>query len=129
MASKPAWACGVAVVGSQWADATLMLGVTKYLKLVYGFSIEYVCCGFIIVKPSSFLNCDLGRHSAVYASYWPLFRCHSFWNCGGPRQGVWNCVYNHCQKAFCLHVFVFLTHNDLNTMIEVFLQHISLLQP
>lgn len=40
--SKPAWACGIAVVGSQWADATLMLGVTKYLKLVYGFSIEYV---------------------------------------------------------------------------------------
>lgn len=40
--SKPAWACGVAVVGSQWADATLMLGVTKYLKLVYGFSIDYV---------------------------------------------------------------------------------------
>lgn len=36
--SGPAWACGVAVVGSQWADATLMLGVTKYLKLVYGFS-------------------------------------------------------------------------------------------
>ncbi|ENN76129.1 hypothetical protein D910_04909 [Dendroctonus ponderosae] len=41
LGSKPAWACGVAVVGSQWADATLMLGVTKYLKLVYGFSIEY----------------------------------------------------------------------------------------
>lgn len=40
--SKPAWACGIAVVGSQWADSTLMLGVTKYLKLVYGFSIEYV---------------------------------------------------------------------------------------
>ncbi|GJQ69609.1 hypothetical protein Trydic_g6702 [Trypoxylus dichotomus] len=39
--SKPAWACGIAVVGSQWADATLMLGVTKYLKLVYGFSIAY----------------------------------------------------------------------------------------
>ncbi|KAJ8974732.1 hypothetical protein NQ317_010610 [Molorchus minor] len=39
--SKPAWACGIAVIGSQWADATLMLGVTKYLKLVYGFSIEY----------------------------------------------------------------------------------------
>lgn len=38
---KPAWACGVAVVGSQWADATLMLGVTKYLKLVYGFSVAY----------------------------------------------------------------------------------------
>lgn len=42
LTSKPAWACGIAVVGSQWADATLMLGVTKYLKLVYGFSIEYV---------------------------------------------------------------------------------------
>nr|CAH7751468.1 unnamed protein product [Callosobruchus chinensis] len=41
LASKPAWACGIAVIGSQWADATLMLGVTKYLKLVYGFSIEY----------------------------------------------------------------------------------------
>ncbi|XP_017781574.1 PREDICTED: sialin-like [Nicrophorus vespilloides] len=39
--SKPAWSCGIAVVGSQWADATLMLGVTKYLKLVYGFSIAY----------------------------------------------------------------------------------------
>ncbi|XP_065157399.1 sialin-like [Atheta coriaria] len=39
--SKPAWACGIAVMGSQWADATLMLGVTKYLKLVYGFSIAY----------------------------------------------------------------------------------------
>ncbi|KAF2886121.1 hypothetical protein ILUMI_20051 [Ignelater luminosus] len=39
--SGPAWACGIAVIGSQWADATLMLGVTKYLKLVYGFSIEY----------------------------------------------------------------------------------------
>jgi ACS family sodium-dependent inorganic phosphate cotransporter len=42
LTSKPAWACGIAVIGSQWADATLMLGVTKYLKLVYGFSIEYV---------------------------------------------------------------------------------------
>jgi MFS transporter, ACS family, solute carrier family 17 (sodium-dependent inorganic phosphate cotransporter), other len=40
--SGPAWACGIAVIGSQWADATLMLGVTKYLKLVYGFSIENV---------------------------------------------------------------------------------------
>lgn len=40
--SGPAWSCGIAVIGSQWADATLMLGVTKYLKLVYGFSIEYV---------------------------------------------------------------------------------------
>jgi len=54
LASKPAWACGVAVVGSQWADATLMLGVTKYLKLVYGFSIEYVCCSIVFVKQEDF---------------------------------------------------------------------------
>lgn len=47
--SGPAWACGVAVVGSQWADATLMLGVTKYLKLVYGFSTAYVSNLFIMI--------------------------------------------------------------------------------
>lgn len=47
--SKPAWACGIAVIGSQWADATLMLGVTKYLKLVYGFSTGYVSAVLMMI--------------------------------------------------------------------------------
>lgn len=65
--SGPAWACGIAVIGSQWADATLMLGVTKYLKLVYGFSIEYVT--FIFVKINIFY-----KH-IFRMMYWPL--CHT----------------------------------------------------
>lgn len=42
LASPAVWACGLVVLGSQWADATLMLGVLKYLKLVYGFTTSHV---------------------------------------------------------------------------------------
>ncbi|KAG5865857.1 hypothetical protein JTB14_033024 [Gonioctena quinquepunctata] len=68
--SKPAWACGIAVIGSQWADATLMLGVTKYLKLVYGFSLEYK-------SPMEDRNCDRmdtesNSHSLNSNFEWPI---------------------------------------------------------
>ena len=36
--SVPVWASAVATMGNQWGDATLALGMTKYLKLIYGFS-------------------------------------------------------------------------------------------
>lgn len=36
--SVPVWASTVATMGQQWGDATLALGMTKYLKLIYGFS-------------------------------------------------------------------------------------------
>ncbi|XP_076267942.1 sialin-like isoform X1 [Rhynchophorus ferrugineus] len=89
LASKPAWACGVAVVGSQWADATLMLGVTKYLKLVYGFSIEYedilqsmphighffaaITFGIVVdhVRESGIASTTTARKLFVYMSHFP----------------------------------------------------------
>ncbi|CAG9769291.1 unnamed protein product [Ceutorhynchus assimilis] len=89
LASKPAWACGVAVVGSQWADATLMLGVTKYLKLVYGFSIEYadilqsmphighffaaITFGIVVdhVRESGIVSTTTARKLFVYMSHFP----------------------------------------------------------
>ncbi|KAK5649238.1 hypothetical protein RI129_000267 [Pyrocoelia pectoralis] len=85
--SGPAWACGVAVVGSQWADATLMLGVTKYLKLVYGFGIEYddvlaslphighffaaITFGIVVdhVRQSGLLSTTSARKLFVYISH------------------------------------------------------------
>ncbi|CAH0553795.1 unnamed protein product [Brassicogethes aeneus] len=87
--SKPAWACGIAVVGSQWADATLMLGVTKYLKLVYGFSIEYedilqslphighffaaITFGIVVdhVRMSKIVSTTTSRKLFVYISHFP----------------------------------------------------------
>ncbi|KAJ8970462.1 hypothetical protein NQ314_001214 [Rhamnusium bicolor] len=87
--SKPAWACGIAVIGSQWADATLMLGVTKYLKLVYGFSIEYedilqslphighffaaITFGIVVdhVRESGLVSTTTARKFFVYLSHFP----------------------------------------------------------
>ncbi|XP_028127894.1 sialin-like [Diabrotica virgifera virgifera] len=89
LASKPAWCCGIAVIGSQWADATLMLGVTKYLKLVYGFSIGYedvlqymphighfvAAIGFGIVvdhvRGSGLISTTTARKFFVYLSHFP----------------------------------------------------------
>nr|CAD7402346.1 unnamed protein product [Timema poppensis] len=39
LSSAPVWACAVACLGNQWGQTTLQLAVTKYLKLVYGFSL------------------------------------------------------------------------------------------
>ncbi|XP_063243181.1 sialin-like [Bacillus rossius redtenbacheri] len=41
LSSAPVWACAVASLGNQWGQMTLQLAVTKYLKLVYGFSLTY----------------------------------------------------------------------------------------
>ncbi|XP_050308840.1 sialin-like [Anthonomus grandis grandis] len=89
LASKPAWSCGVAVVGSQWADATLMLGVTKYLKLVYGFSIEYedilqsmphighffaaITFGIVVdhIRSTGVVSTTTARKLFVYMSHFP----------------------------------------------------------
>ncbi|XP_057653518.1 sialin-like [Diorhabda carinulata] len=89
LASKPAWACGIAVIGSQWADATLMLGITKYLKLVYGFSIEYedvlqslphighffaaITFGIVVdhVRESGLISTTTSRKFFVYLSHFP----------------------------------------------------------
>ncbi|CAH1175771.1 unnamed protein product [Phaedon cochleariae] len=89
LTSKPAWACGIAVIGSQWADATLMLGVTKYLKLVYGFSIEYedilqslphighfiaaITFGIVVdhVRESGLVSTTTSRKFFVYLSHFP----------------------------------------------------------
>jgi hypothetical protein len=89
LTSKPAWACGIAVIGSQWADATLMLGVTKYLKLVYGFSIEYqdilqslphighfiaaITFGIVVdhVRESGIVSTTTARKLFVYISHFP----------------------------------------------------------
>ncbi|GLV43628.1 uncharacterized protein CBL_07045 [Carabus blaptoides fortunei] len=85
--SGPAWACGVAVVGSQWADATLMLGVTKYLKLVYGFSTAHehvlaslphighflaaIIFGFVVdhIRSSGIVSTTTARKFFVYISH------------------------------------------------------------
>ncbi|XP_015840882.1 sialin [Tribolium castaneum] len=89
LTSKPAWACGITVIGSQWADATLMLGVTKYLKLVYGFSIEYqdilqslphighffaaITFGVVVdhVRQSGIVSTTTARKLFVYISHFP----------------------------------------------------------
>lgn len=53
--SVPVWASAVATMGNQWGDATLALGMTKYLKLIYGFStanvswLEFVIIILIII--------------------------------------------------------------------------------
>ena len=44
--SVPVWASAVATMGNQWGDATLALGMTKYLKLIYGFSTANVSIPF-----------------------------------------------------------------------------------
>lgn len=100
LTSKPAWACGITVIGSQWADATLMLGVTKYLKLVYGFSIEYVTK--TLSQKTFPLLLFPARHSAVPAPHWPLFRCYYFRSCRRSRQTVRNCFNNDSKKIICL---------------------------
>ncbi|XP_045468044.1 sialin-like [Harmonia axyridis] len=87
--SKPAWSCGIAVIGSQWADATLMLGVTKYLKLVYGFSTGYddvlqylphighffsaITFGIVIdhIRTSAIVSTTTSRKLVVYFSHFP----------------------------------------------------------
>lgn len=89
LTSKPAWACGVAVIGSQWADGTLMLGVTKYLKLVYGFSTEYnevlqymphighflssMAFGIVIdhIRSTGLVSTTTARKVVVYFSHFP----------------------------------------------------------
>jgi len=46
--SVPVWASAVATMGNQWGDATLALGMTKYLKLIYGFSTANVSNSLLI---------------------------------------------------------------------------------
>ncbi|KYM78360.1 Sialin [Atta colombica] len=65
--SVPVWASAVATMGNQWGDATLALGMTKYLKLIYGFSTANVnsCEPRRSRNLTSLLNCNSIQDSVL----------------------------------------------------------------
>lgn len=42
--SAPAWSIGITTFGRIWVHYTFIIGGPKYMKSVFGFSIEKVCC-------------------------------------------------------------------------------------
>lgn len=67
--SVPVWASAVATMGNQWGDATLALGMTKYLKLIYGFSTANVSSLFhktLYLTASDIVLCSFDK---VYVTF------------------------------------------------------------
>ncbi|KAL2715167.1 sialin-like isoform X1 [Vespula squamosa] len=85
--SVPVWASAVATMGNQWGDATLALGMTKYLKLIYGFStandsvlttlphighfMAALTCGLLVdhVRESRIVSTTTARKLVVYTAH------------------------------------------------------------
>ncbi|XP_017887815.1 sialin-like [Ceratina calcarata] len=85
--SVPVWASAVATMGNQWGDATLALGMTKYLKLIYGFStandsvlttlphighfMAALTCGLLVdhVRESKIVSTTTARKLVVYTAH------------------------------------------------------------
>ncbi|XP_014208823.1 sialin-like isoform X2 [Copidosoma floridanum] len=85
--SVPVWASAVATMGNQWGDATLALGMTKYLKLIYGFStandsvlttlphighfMAALACALLVdhVRESKIVSTTTARKLVVYTGY------------------------------------------------------------
>ncbi|CAG5074002.1 Similar to SLC17A5: Sialin (Homo sapiens) [Cotesia congregata] len=85
--SVPVWASAVATMGNQWGDATLALGMTKYLKLIYGFStannsvlttlphighfMAALTCGLLVdhVRESGIVSTTTARKLVVYTAH------------------------------------------------------------
>uniref|UniRef100_A0ABD2VVF3 Major facilitator superfamily (MFS) profile domain-containing protein n=1 Tax=Trichogramma kaykai TaxID=54128 RepID=A0ABD2VVF3_9HYME len=81
------WASAVATMGNQWGDATLALGMTKYLKLIYGFStandsvlttlphighfMAALTCGLLVdhVRESKIVSTTTARKLVVYTAH------------------------------------------------------------
>ncbi|XP_066994039.2 sialin [Anabrus simplex] len=90
MLSGPVWACSLANLGSQWGQATLHLAVTKYLKLVYGFSLTYdrilsvlphlghfmaaILFGMVVdhARANDIVSTTTSRKFLVYLSHFPV---------------------------------------------------------
>ncbi|XP_046744760.1 sialin-like isoform X2 [Diprion similis] len=85
--SVPVWASAVATMGNQWGDATLSLGMTKYLKRIYGFStandsvlttlphighfMAALTCGLLVdhVRESGMVSTTTARKLVVYMAH------------------------------------------------------------
>ncbi|KAK0076946.1 hypothetical protein PV325_004641 [Microctonus aethiopoides] len=85
--SVPVWAAAVATMGNQWGDATLALGMTKYLKFIYGFStandsvlttlphighfLAALTCGLLVdhVRESGIVSTTTARKLVVYTAH------------------------------------------------------------
>jgi hypothetical protein len=56
-------------MGNQWGDATLALGMTKYLKLIYGFSTANVIIFYLFYRLDLSISTDIFITASLFLAF------------------------------------------------------------